>query len=69
MSCKCQKCKMQYSIDLIIPDEDWEKISPQKVDGFKTGGLLCPTCICEALAEKCGYCVVYTKPRSIYEKV
>lgn len=40
MSCTCQDCGKQYNIDLIIPNEYWEKITPKK-----GGGLLCGSCI------------------------
>lgn len=45
MSCKCQGRGRQYKIDLLIPDELWEKISPKPVEGYRGGGLLCPVCI------------------------
>ncbi len=45
MSNKCQSCGYPYKLDLIIPDELWEKIKP---DGKPRGaGLLCPLCIME----------------------
>jgi len=28
MSCICQNCGKQYTVDLIIPDELWDKIKP-----------------------------------------
>ena len=43
MSCKCQSCENQYKVDLLIPDELWEKIKPKnKKEGI---GLLCGSCI------------------------
>lgn len=45
MSCGCQKCKNQYNVDLLVPDEIWLKISPKHSEG----GLLCPNCICESI--------------------
>ncbi|MCK5603293.1 hypothetical protein KAR91_15525 [Candidatus Pacearchaeota archaeon] len=43
MSCKCQLCEKQYRVDLIIPDNVWEKIKP---DGKANGAaLLCGACI------------------------
>ena len=42
MSCICQKCGIEYKMDLIIPDELWIKITPSKDE---EGGLLCPSCI------------------------
>ena len=43
MSCKCQSCGNQYKVDLIVPDDLWEKIKPK---GKPVGaGLLCGPCI------------------------
>lgn len=43
MSCKCQGCGEQYKVDLIVPDEVWERIKPE---GKPPGaGLLCGACI------------------------
>jgi len=43
MSCKCDICKKPYNVDLLVPDEIWEKIKPEnKQPG---AGLICPTCI------------------------
>jgi len=43
MSCKCQECGKQYKVDIIVPDEIWEKIKPKnKPEGV---GLLCGKCI------------------------
>jgi hypothetical protein len=47
MSCQCQKCGLQYSVDLSVPDNIWHKISPKKNDS----GLLCPTCICNSISD------------------
>jgi len=38
---KCQCCKIDYSVDLNIPDDLWLEISPKKSEA----GLLCPGCI------------------------
>ena len=46
--CVCQRCKKEYTIDLMIQDKLWNYITPSK---YKEGGLLCPTCTCEKLAE------------------
>lgn len=50
---KCHKCGRGYGDkygfpDLIVPNSAWRKISPTK----NLGGLLCPSCICEALIKK-----------------
>jgi hypothetical protein len=41
--CVCQGCGDTYQVDLIVPDEVWEKIKPEKAE--KGGGLLCGACI------------------------
>lgn len=43
MSNICQQCGEKYSIDLIVPDNWWERIKPKGKP--KGGGLLCPPCI------------------------
>ena len=48
----CYECGRQYGDehgfpDLIIPLEQWRKISPTGDEG----GLLCPSCICQALVK------------------
>ena len=40
MSCKCQICKKQYKVDILIDDVLWEKIRKGK-------NLLCGECICK----------------------
>lgn len=53
MSYKCQACRRLYKIDLLIPDELWEKIKP---NGKHSGaGLLCGGCIIERLERIKGY--------------
>lgn len=47
--CTCHGCGRKYNVDLLLPDEIWEQISPKKVEGFKGGGLLCPMCIGQKL--------------------
>lgn len=50
--CTCQGCFKPYRVDLLVPDEVWERIKPE---GKPVGaGLLCPECIgrrVEALGE------------------
>lgn len=41
----CDGCGNHYNYDLSVPDDLWKKISPRPLDGYKTGGLLCPECI------------------------
>ena len=41
--CTCQECGKKYSVDLLVPDNLWEKIKPK---GKPAGaGLLCGECI------------------------
>lgn len=52
VSCKCQECGRQYKVDILVPDDIWEKIKPKnKPVG---GGLLCGVCIINSL-EKIRY--------------
>ena len=47
MSCKCQGCGKQYKVDIVVPDELWEKIKPKgKPEG---GGMLCGSCIMDRI--------------------
>lgn len=50
--CACQECGLVYSVDVTIPDDVWNKISPKKIEGYKGGGLLCPQCIVNKLLTK-----------------
>lgn len=47
MSCTCQECGCQYSVDLSVPNKIWVQISPKKNEA----GMLCPTCICNAVTK------------------
>jgi hypothetical protein len=43
MACTCQNCGEPYKVDLLIPDQLWDRIRP---DGKDAGaGLLCGPCI------------------------
>ena len=47
MPCKCQDCGNDYFVDLMLPNELWEKIKPEgKEEG---AGLLCGACIMKRL--------------------
>ena len=47
MSCKCDRCERQYRVDLVVPDDIWEKIKPDwKPEG---AGLLCGSCIMDKI--------------------
>ena len=43
--CTCENCGKKYFVDLIIPDNLWEKIR----GGIKGSGLLCGKCIMERI--------------------
>lgn len=59
--CKCQRCGQEYAVDLIVPDDLWEKIKPEgKPVG---GGLLCGPCIAKAI-EALGEYAAYRVKRS-----
>jgi hypothetical protein len=47
MSCICNNCGRKYKVDLLVPDDIWNKIRPIGSKG--EGGLLCPICIAEKL--------------------
>lgn len=49
--CVCQRCKKSFSLDVLVRDEIWEKISPKEINGWKSGGLLCPQCIVDSVSE------------------
>lgn len=49
--CVCDECHNEYFIDVFVDDFIWSKISPKVVDGYKTGGLLCPQCIVNKLSK------------------
>ncbi len=47
-------CGIKYQdfpADMLIQDTLWELICPTPLDGWKTGGVLCPNCICKKLIE------------------
>lgn len=52
MSCTCERCKKEYKVDFMLPDEIWEQIQP--IDKLVGAGLLCGECIIDAL-ERYGY--------------
>lgn len=53
MSCTCQSCGKQFKVDLIVPDELWDKIRPEGKP--KVGGLLCGSCIMDRIEEISDY--------------
>jgi hypothetical protein len=48
----CQACGRRFKMDLMVPGEIWEKITPSAT---KHGGLLCPTCIVERVENLFGF--------------
>lgn len=60
--CTCQSCGDKYKIDLIIPDDLWEKIQPKEKP--KGAGLLCGSCIMirlECILEYSAFDLIPTK--------
>ena len=57
MSCTCQSCGRKYRVDLLVPDELWEKIKPP--DKPKGAGLLCGICIMTKIEDIGEYNVIY----------
>lgn len=53
MSCVCQNCGKQFKVDLIVPDELWDKIKPE--EKLKGGGLLCGSCIMDRIEKVSDY--------------
>ncbi len=49
LGCKCQGCGNQYKLDLIVPNDLWEKIKPEGKP--KGAGLLCGSCIMKRLSK------------------
>ena len=44
--CLCKRCGKRYKVDLLIPDDLWYKINSNQ-----DGGLLCGSCIMNAIEE------------------
>jgi len=57
MACICQQCGKKYRIDLVIPDNIWEKIKP--INKPKGSGLLCGMCIMNKLESFNKYGIIY----------
>jgi glycyl-tRNA synthetase (class II) len=53
MSCKCQNCKKQYRVDLLIPNELWERVKPK--GKTMASGLLCGSCIMKRIEQLNNY--------------
>lgn len=50
MSCKCHRCGRQYRVDVVIPNDIWERIRPDKTRP-DYAGMLCGQCIMELIEE------------------
>ena len=59
MSCICQSCEKPYKVDIIVPDDLWERIKP--IGKSKGGGLLCGSCIMKKIERDNGYNVFILK--------
>lgn len=59
MSCTCQECHRLYKVDLIVPDDLWEKIKPSGKS--KGTGLLCGSCIMDQIEILDEYDAFYIK--------
>lgn len=55
LGCTCQACGERFTLDLLVPDAIWERISPVQVAGYKGGGLLCGPCIMRRLEKLTGF--------------
>lgn len=47
-SVSCFDCHMPYvlfDLDVIVRDDQWQKICPKPYEGAGSGGILCPDCI------------------------
>lgn len=43
--CTCQKCGRKYKVDLLVSDDMWDRINPEKTEGYREYELLCGSCI------------------------
>jgi len=48
MPCRCQACGCLYKVDVLVPDELWDQIRPDKKRPPEAG-LLCGPCIMERI--------------------
>jgi len=67
MSCTCQKCGKQYTIDILIPDELWKQITPNRT--HLEAGLLCGSCIMKALESVLGYDYFFLSRETLSNKM
>ena len=59
MSCTCQECGKQYRVDVIVPDEIWEKIKPK--ENIHGAGMLCGSCILHKIEFEGEYAAFHLK--------
>ena len=52
--CECSHCGQLYTVDLMIPDEWWERISPPPKHKIQTR-LLCGECIMRRIETSSSY--------------
>ena len=45
--CKCHSCKKFYKVDIMVPEDIWDKIRPE--GSTRGAGLLCGSCIMERI--------------------
>lgn len=57
--CQCQRCHQRYRMDLMVPDALWQQIQPT---ASGAGGLLCPTCIVQAVEQHLGFSAFQLTP-------
>jgi hypothetical protein len=53
MSCKCQACGSYFKVDIIVPNELWERIKPPGKS--EDAGLLCGPCIAQLIEANSDY--------------
>lgn len=56
--CTCHKCKRKYKVDVLVPDDVWARIRPDK-DKPEGAGLMCGACILTEI-ERLGEYAAYT---------
>jgi hypothetical protein len=54
VACTCDVCGKKYKIDLVVSNDIWLKIRPDK-SRPPEAGLMCPVCIMKVIEEVEGY--------------
>jgi len=60
MACTCHRCDRKYRVDVLVPDDVWRRIRPNK-SRSPEAGLMCGACILseiERLGEHDSYFLV-----------